>query len=218
MADLKELIKAQVQVGEAIEKIHVGYKKEPKQRLAIGKKLEAWAEKLRAQWDIFVENHATLDARKDEIIDEPYFQQNYYSRIKLIFNAMNADIQLRGSFIEEVPTISGELNAARNLNYDATSNNNGEASDDDGNNLVFDDAREDLNNTIRNAHASTPLPNLADFNPEKRQQVLRFCSRLKTIGLQIEKLNIFLNEGQINRAKCAKEAINDRKNRIIDDR
>lgn len=218
MADLKDLIKTQVQVGESIEKIHVGYKKEPKQRLTIGRKLANWAEKLRTQWDLFVENHATLDARKDEIVDEPYFQQNYYSRIKLIFNAMNADIQLRGSFIEEVPTMSDELipNAVRNLNFDNTSNS-ADASDDEGHNSIFADAKENLNNTIRNAHASTPLPNIADFDPEKQQQVLRFCSRLKTIGLQIEKLNSFLDEGQIDRAKCAKQAINDRKNRVIDD-
>lgn len=58
---------------------------------------------------------------------------------------------------------------------------------------------------------------MADFDPEKQQQVLRFCSRLKTIGLQIEKLNVFLDEGQVDRANGARQAINDRKNRIIDD-
>lgn len=156
MEDLKEIIKTQVQIGESIEKIHIGYKKEPKQRLGVGKKLEQWAQKLRVQWDLFVENHATLDARKDELIDEPYFQRNYHARIKLIFNAMNVDIQLRGSFIEEVPNIIIDGKAARGLNFDGTSRNEEDALNDKSNDSIFDDVNEELNNTIRNAKASTP--------------------------------------------------------------
>lgn len=84
---------------------------------------------------------------------------------------MNADIQLRGSFFEEVPSVSGDFNAVRKLNFDGTSHNEEPTSDNEGNNTIFDDAKDEINNTIRYAPASTPLPDLADFDPEKQQQV-----------------------------------------------
>lgn len=93
------MIATQVKLGEAIEKIHINYKKEPKQRLKQSDRLEIFLNDFKENWNAFVENHAKLDAQKDQLVEQPYFQRNYYSKIKLIFNAMNSDIKLRGSFI-----------------------------------------------------------------------------------------------------------------------
>lgn len=69
------LIATQVKIGEAIEKTHVSYKKEPKRRLKQGNRLEEWLTDLKENWDAFVDNHAKLDVHKDQLIEQPYFQR-----------------------------------------------------------------------------------------------------------------------------------------------
>lgn len=195
--EMMDIVKKQVEIGETIAKLHENYKKEGK-RLKKKERLTEWQTILNERWDEFTTNHAVLDGYNDEWKNnQMYFKDNYYGRIRLIYNAMLSDIQLKGSFIEEVDVI---IDSDENKQKDM-----GE---------LF---ASDLNNTVMRSKASTPLPHMEETLTDEQQYIVRrFMSKLKTISNMLQKIEKIMKEGTRARATTMMETVHELKQQITD--